>query len=150
MVKIALMVRQLLLKWAHLILSFVGEWPWHLAIYHSEGVHLTYICGGSIISKNHVITASHCVTKPRTKDLSNLSGILLYLGTTNLKHFGPGIQVHQISQAQVHPDYNPNNLYNDIAVLKLQRPIEYTNYVRPICLWEDEVDINKLENTLGN
>lgn len=58
----------------------LGRWPWHLAIYHSEGVYLNYICGGSIISKEYVVTAAHCVTRPRTKEPTNLNGLLLYLG----------------------------------------------------------------------
>lgn len=74
---------------------------------------------------------------------------VLHSGTTNLKQFGPGTQVHQIGRAHVHPEYNPSNLYNDVALLKLQRPIEFNNYVRPICLWEGDSDIRNLENKLG-
>ncbi len=33
-----------------------GQWPWHIALYKTEGINLNYLCGGSLISKNKVIT----------------------------------------------------------------------------------------------
>lgn len=33
-----------------------GQWPWHIALYKTEGINLSYRCGGSLISKNKVIT----------------------------------------------------------------------------------------------
>lgn len=33
-----------------------GQWPWHTALYKTEGINLTYLCGGSLVSKNKVIT----------------------------------------------------------------------------------------------
>lgn len=33
-----------------------GQWPWHIALYKAEGINLNYLCGGSLISKNKVIT----------------------------------------------------------------------------------------------
>lgn len=33
-----------------------GQWPWHTAIYQSKGTDLSYKCGGSLISKNSIIT----------------------------------------------------------------------------------------------
>ena len=38
-----------------------GAWPWQalLVITQSDG---TYMCGGSLITSNWVVTAAHCVT----------------------------------------------------------------------------------------
>lgn len=33
-----------------------GQWPWHVALYLIEGINLSYHCGGSLVSKNKVIT----------------------------------------------------------------------------------------------
>lgn len=35
-----------------------------------------------------------------------------------------------------HPDYKIPSKYNDIALLKLEHPIEFSQYVRPACLAE--------------
>jgi secreted trypsin-like serine protease len=39
--------------------SFPGEWPWAVAVVR-DGV---VICGGSLISKKHVLSAGHCFEK---------------------------------------------------------------------------------------
>lgn len=42
--------------------------------------------------------------------------------------------VHIIS----HPSYNPDNGNNDISLLKLSSPVNFTNYIRPICLADSD------------
>lgn len=38
-----------------------GQWPWHVALYMIEGINLSYHCGGSLVSKNKIITGkSEC------------------------------------------------------------------------------------------
>lgn len=71
------------------------------------------------------------------------------LGTSNLKQFTAGIQVHQPLQAILHPEYNYTYYYNDVAVLKLSRNAEFTDYVRPVCLWEGSRNIENLIGKAG-
>lgn len=33
-----------------------------------------------------------------------------------------------------HPDYNPRTFDNDICLLKLSSPVDFTNHILPICL----------------
>ena len=33
-----------------------GQWPWHVALYKTEGVNLNYKCCATLVSKNKVIT----------------------------------------------------------------------------------------------
>lgn len=58
----------------------LGQYPWHVALYHSQGIQLTYICGGSLISEDYVVTAAHCVTNPSTGKANSPQNFLLYLG----------------------------------------------------------------------
>ncbi|KAI4455188.1 modular serine protease [Holotrichia oblita] len=62
-----------------------GEFPWHAALYHSRGVGLNYICGGSLISRYHVLTVAHCVSRSRSQSLLNPDNLLVYLGKYYLK-----------------------------------------------------------------
>lgn len=43
--------------------------------------------------------------------------------------------VHVAAERYIHPDYNSKTFENDIALIKLQKPIEYTeNTVNQACL----------------
>ncbi|KRT86291.1 Trypsin, partial [Oryctes borbonicus] len=127
-----------------------GEFPWHAALYHVRGVGLNYICGGSLISKYHVITVAHCVSRSRSQNLLNPENLLVYLGKYYLKKWSnPGIQDHQVSRITRHPQYDSKTYSNDVAVLKLSHPAEFTDFVRPVCLWEGSKDFNQLVGKFG-
>lgn len=44
---------------------------------------------------------------------------------------------YKIIQRVVHPDYQPPSLYNDIALFCLEKEVEFSAFVRPICLNAD-------------
>jgi transmembrane protease serine 9 len=44
---------------------------------------------------------------------------------------------YRIVQHVIHPDYKPPSLYNDIALFQLERNVEFSDAVRPICLNSD-------------
>lgn len=126
-----------------------GEWPWHAAIYRTKGIQLTYICGGTVISVNHILTAAHCVTKARSKTSVDPQGLLVYLGKYSLKTFGSETQDRDVETIRIHPEFNSSTFYNDIAILKLSRSVEITDYVRPVCLWEGDTNLEYLINKEG-
>lgn len=126
-----------------------GQWPWHVALYYSKGLELVYTCGGTLISENFVLTAAHCITRPRTNQAVNQRNILVYLGKYSLLSFGPEVQDRKVDQIIIHPRYNATLFYNDLALLKLDRPAEITNYVRKCCLWEENDNLQNLIGKLG-
>ena len=36
-----------------------GHWPWHTAIYHREQTNFEYVCGGSILDRNTILTGMY-------------------------------------------------------------------------------------------
>ena len=126
-----------------------GEWPWHAALYRYKGANMQYLCGGSLISQNHVITAAHCVTKSKTNTIINQELLLIYLGKYNLYKQDGSVQNMGISKISIHPEYNASYLHNDIAILHLQRSAEITDYVRVVCLWEEDINLSSIINRLG-
>ena len=43
-----------------------------------------------------------------------------------------------VSQALPHPGYSPAQVLNDIALIRLELPVEFSNNVRPACLPTDD------------
>ncbi|KAG5885426.1 hypothetical protein JTB14_036073 [Gonioctena quinquepunctata] len=126
-----------------------GQWPWHAALYHSKGIQLVYICGGTLISTQHVITAAHCVTKAHSSKVVESESILVYLGKYNLVTFGPEVQDRDVSDIFVHPQYNHSVYFNDIAILKLSSPVDITNFVRTCCVWDEATDLENIISRQG-
>jgi secreted trypsin-like serine protease len=78
-------------------------------------------CGGTLIDKNSVLTAAHCV--------ANTTGAAVVVGRTDLrKKKGPVIGA---SRPFMHPRYNPKTFEYDAAVLKLRRAVKS---IKPIKL----------------
>lgn len=64
----------------------------------------------------------------------NTSSLVVYLGRmTQL-----GVHAHEISRnvstLVIHPDYSSDNYNNDIGLLHLSSSVNFTNYIRPVCL----------------
>lgn len=50
-----------------------------------------------------------------------------------------GSQDININTIHIHPDYNGDDLYNDIALLKLERKVEFhVDGIEAACLWYEE------------
>ena len=56
------------------------------------------------------------------------------LGINNLDHPSPYLQTRGVESIIVHPRYNRAVVDYDISVVELDREVEVTSYVRPVCL----------------
>ncbi|KAJ8673959.1 hypothetical protein QAD02_005221 [Eretmocerus hayati] len=121
----------------------IGQFPWMARLGYIEGGStLTFQCGGSVISERYIVTAAHCVAVPSSMKLT-----LVRLGEhdteTNPDCNGsfcndPYVDVN-ISKALKHENYNRYRLFHDIALLRLSRKVNFTNFVKPICLLKSEL-----------
>ncbi|XP_053341159.1 transmembrane protease serine 13b [Clarias gariepinus] len=103
-----------------------GQWPWQVSL-HFQGSH---VCGGSVISQDFIVSAAHCFPSdpPAWQVPANWR---VYLGVES-QYMLPAPQY--IADIIIHELYNPNTHDNDIALLKLTQPINFTGMVQPVCL----------------
>jgi len=107
-----------------------GSHPWIVSLGQGPGSHF---CGGTLISTGNptqtefVITAAHCV-------YDGWSGLTVNAGAHDLRRPTANQQTVRASNVVYHPQYNPSTTLNDIAIIKLERPIRFTSAVQPACL----------------
>uniref|UniRef100_A0A8D0HC46 Transmembrane serine protease 2 n=1 Tax=Sphenodon punctatus TaxID=8508 RepID=A0A8D0HC46_SPHPU len=99
-----------------------GEWPWQVSLH----IQRTHVCGGTIITPEWIVTAAHCVEGKHSDPFywRVYAGIL----TWSEIGFQAGYAVHKIIS---HPNYDTESKNNDVALMKLQRPLSHD--VGPVC-----------------
>uniref|UniRef100_A0A0B7AT12 Uncharacterized protein n=1 Tax=Arion vulgaris TaxID=1028688 RepID=A0A0B7AT12_9EUPU len=109
-----------------------GSAPWHVIL--REDRKGTMFCGGSLISPDTVLTAAHCVGQFEIAHgyPFHIHHIHVYLGT---HHCGGNNGIfRQIKSYVLHEKFNDTNYNNDVAIFKLDSPVDYSDDVLPICL----------------
>ncbi|XP_071829491.1 chymotrypsinogen B-like [Apostichopus japonicus] len=115
-------------------LSTKTRWPWMVQILRKEDREL--ICGATLLSDRHVITAGHCI---RGQDGEyGPSDLIVRIGDHYLNEIEAHEQDINIECMFMHPNYDASTLKNDIAVIKLKvderNPIKFTSDLLPACL----------------
>merc|ERR1712141_646530 len=85
-----------------------NQWPWQVALF----VDNAWFCGGALISENYVLTAAHCVDGASYFDVM--------AGAHNVRESNEPNRVEITSfNGWTHPQWSPNDLANDIALIEL-------------------------------
>jgi secreted trypsin-like serine protease len=105
-----------------------------------------YMCGGSIIARQYVLTAAHCVVDdsgvPYAARAFTIYAGLQNMGSLAKNRLNPHFQRGAVSAVTVHPRYNPESYNNDVAVLKLISPLTPSAGVKVIKI-ATNADIHK-------
>ncbi|XP_038610497.1 transmembrane protease serine 5 [Tachyglossus aculeatus] len=101
-----------------------GRWPWQASLFLGS----RHMCGGTVLAPRWVVTAAHCMDR-----LTHRPGwrVIAGLVTRALRKPHTGAVVEEIT---LHPQYSPRSHDYDIALLRLQTPLNFSNAVGAVCL----------------
>ncbi|ODM90347.1 Ovochymase-1 [Orchesella cincta] len=114
-------------------------WPWQISLQlkHPTMGFIGHWCGGVLIGAQWVITAGHCVNN-RLFGL-NQRGVSWFVmaGEYDRSKTEGTEKMIGVSRVFVHERFR--DFDNDIALVKLSRPIQWSPTVSPVCLPNDDV-----------
>jgi len=94
--------------------SSATQWPWMAGLIEKQlPTEDGLFCGGSLVAKDWILTAGHCVFGKKTNDFD----VMINQPLLN-HHNGERISVADII---IHPNYDTLTLDNDIALIKLSK-----------------------------
>ncbi|KAM6139170.1 plasminogen-like [Phoenicopterus ruber ruber] len=106
-----------------------GSWPWHVSLRMSTNVHR---CSGTLIHPQWVLTAAQCL-----QESTEPSSYRVFLGIQNLNATEPTLQIQSVQKVLKEPSGA------DIALLKLNSPVTITDRVKPVCLPETHLMVER-------
>merc|ERR1712002_103384 len=106
-----------------------NEIPWQCGLMSAQMGPI--YCGCSIITTNYLLTSAHCVFGETAQSLMATYGATDMMTAKTMKY--------AINTIKIHPSYDAMTMANDIALLELAAPIDFSdennnNHIAPICL----------------
>ncbi|RZB40521.1 Trypsin domain containing protein [Asbolus verrucosus] len=108
------------------------KYPFAAAIYVKTTTNTSF-CGGTLLTNQWILTAGQCVYGAEL--------FTIYLGSNDVEGDNPNRITVITTDYVLYPDFNPETLQHDVALIKLPMPIELNEYVRRADLPKRDVEI---------
>uniref|UniRef100_T1IZK1 Peptidase S1 domain-containing protein n=1 Tax=Strigamia maritima TaxID=126957 RepID=T1IZK1_STRMM len=110
--------------------AIFGKWPWQVSLRQWKKNTFQHKCGAALLNENWAISAAHCV------DNVSIEQLQVRIGDFDVSNVKEELS-HADRQVQVifkHPDFNPRNFENDLALIRFYEPIHFQRNIIPICI----------------
>ncbi|XP_058121374.1 anionic trypsin-2-like [Anopheles ziemanni] len=115
-------------------LTVPGQFPSAVII---ETPYIAQNCMGTVVNRQHVLTAASCVMNPTTFAMINPFWLRVIAGDINIVQPTIRREVRNVSRSYVHPNYNRLTDGNNLAVLRVDLPFsEFHNTIEPALMNE--------------
>ncbi|KAF5306619.1 hypothetical protein FQA39_LY08808 [Lamprigera yunnana] len=115
--------------------SSIDDFPWLSILYNPASKRAR--CNGAIINSLYILTTAYC---------ASLNPTSARLGEYNIKNETDCVVDYEfltcadkvvdidLEDIILHPDYNEEFNNNNIAIIRVANKIDFTDYIRPICM----------------
>ncbi|KAL7042175.1 hypothetical protein ACKWTF_001047 [Chironomus riparius] len=107
----------------------------HLGYKPRENKETDWVCGGSLISANYVLTATHCLNQKSTGPVK-----FVKLGMLTRSQRDENVYIFDVEKTHPYPEYNPRTFENDIGLIKFRGKVTFNEHLYPICLPTTQLD----------
>uniref|UniRef100_A0A1I7Y6J6 Peptidase S1 domain-containing protein n=1 Tax=Steinernema glaseri TaxID=37863 RepID=A0A1I7Y6J6_9BILA len=116
-----------------------GQFPWQVYLLLTSREGGQFICGGSLLSTKHVLTAAHCTAK-----LVAPSQAMLGLVNIDSARWTPGVQIKKVHAFTNLASYTGlGSLYDDISIITLDSEVTLSNYIKIVKIRADDSQLIK-------
>ncbi|CRL03726.1 CLUMA_CG016552, isoform A, partial [Clunio marinus] len=119
-----------------------SQWPFLVVLmYTADG---KFFCGGTLISRSHVLTAAHCLQEKSQETPLTPSEFVLHLGKYNLSAlYERGSITVFPEKIKIHPNWNihQEKYDSDIALIKIVGNVPLRSNIYPACLWTSALEM---------
>jgi len=116
------------------------SWPWQIEMCFDYGWGDCELrCGGTVIDKDWVMSAAHCVDGYTHQPDS----FGIKAGTFDYRNDNEGGEVvYKVERIVINPKFgSPKEFSNDMSLLKIKGGINFTDHVQPVCVPKTVDDI---------
>ena len=97
-----------------------------------------------MLDTRHVLTAAHCISTNNASNIRIVGGVHDRQVTDEDKE-----QFRRGQQFFIHPGWDRELVVNDIAIVRLAEPMQYTRFVQPACLGGSDPKVDSTVVVIG-